>query len=103
MGDVFMVASGKGGVGKTTLCAMLGSQFARMDKTVVMLDTDFGLRNLDLYFHLENKIIYNLVDVLKGVCSYRQALLPLVPIVHFILCRAAGIMIFPYRKMPFPA
>lgn len=50
MGDVFMVASGKGGVGKTTLCAMLGSQFARMDKTVVMLDTDFGLRNLDLYF-----------------------------------------------------
>ena len=59
MGDVFMVASGKGGVGKTTLCAMLGSQFARMDKTVVMLDTDFGLRNLDLYFHLENKIIYN--------------------------------------------
>lgn len=77
MGDVFMVASGKGGVGKTTLCAMLGSQFARMDKTVVMLDTDFGLRNLDLYFHLENKIIYNLVDVLKGVCSYRQALLPL--------------------------
>ena len=77
MGDVFMVASGKGGVGKTTLCAMLGSQFARMDKTVVMLDTNFGLRNLDLYFHLENKIIYNLVDVLKGVCSYRQALLPL--------------------------
>ena len=42
MGDVFMVASGKGGVGKTTLCAMLGSQFARMDKTVVMLETDFG-------------------------------------------------------------
>ncbi len=77
MGDVFMVASGKGGVGKTTLCAMLGSQFARMDKTVVMLDTDFGLRNLDLYFHLENKIIYNLVDVLQGVCSYRQALLSL--------------------------
>ena len=57
MGDVFMVASGKGGVGKTTLCAMLGSQFARMDKTVVMLDTDFGLRNLDLYFHLENNFL----------------------------------------------
>ena len=98
MGDVFMVASGKGGVGKTTLCAMLGSQFARMDKTVVMLDTDFGLRNLDLYFHLENKIIYNLVDVLKGRLFYHW-----IPIVHFILCRAAGIMIFPYRKMPFPA
>ncbi|MBD8914470.1 MAG: hypothetical protein EGR77_00470 [Pseudobutyrivibrio sp.] len=77
MSEVIMVASGKGGVGKTTLCAMLGTQFARMDKTVVMLDTDFGLRNLDLYFHLENKIIYNLVDVLSGVCSYRQALLPL--------------------------
>ena len=66
MSEVIMVASGKGGVGKTTLCAMLGTQFARMDKTVVMLDTDFGLRNLDLYFHLENKIIYNLVDVLSG-------------------------------------
>lgn len=77
MSEVIMIASGKGGVGKTTLCALLGSEFARMDKTVVMLDTDFGLRNLDLCFRLENKIVYNLVDVLKGTCSIRQSLIPL--------------------------
>ena len=72
MSEVIMIASGKGGVGKTTVTALLGSQLARMDKTVVMLDTDFGLRNLDLYFQLQDRIVYNLVDVLCGTCSFQQ-------------------------------
>ena len=77
MSEVIMIASGKGGVGKTTVTALLGSQLARMDKTVVMLDTDFGLRNLDLYFQLQERIVYNLVDVLCGTCSFQQAIIPI--------------------------
>ena len=77
MSEVIMIASGKGGVGKTTVTALLGSQLARMDKTVVMLDTDFGLRNLDLYFQLQDRIVYNLVDVLCGTCSFQQAIIPI--------------------------
>lgn len=75
--EIVMITSGKGGVGKTTATAFLGAELSRMDKSVVLIDTDFGLRNLDLQFSLDKKIIYNIVDVLDGTCSLRQALLPL--------------------------
>lgn len=73
MGEIVMVISGKGGVGKTTTAALLGLQFSRMDKKVVLVDTDFGFRNLDIFFCMENQIRYNVADVLRGVCSVRQA------------------------------
>lgn len=72
-----MITSGKGGVGKTTATAFLGTELSRMDKSVVMIDTDFGLRNLDLHFSLDRRIVYNIVDVLDGTCSLKQALIPL--------------------------
>ncbi len=75
MSEIVMITSGKGGVGKTTTTALMGLQLSQMDKKVVLIDTDFGLRNLDILFSLENKIIYNIVDVLHGTCTLKQALL----------------------------
>lgn len=75
MSEVIVVASGKGGVGKTTTAANIGAGLARMDKKVVLIDTDIGLRNLDVVMGLENRIIYNLVDVVEGNCRIRQALI----------------------------
>ena len=60
MGVVYVVTSGKGGVGKTTTTANLGCGLARLGKQVVMLDTDIGLRNLDVVLGLENRIVYML-------------------------------------------
>lgn len=74
MGTVIVVTSGKGGVGKTTAVANIGTALAQMGKRVVMVDTDIGLRNLDVVVGLENRIVYNLVDVVKGRCRLRQAL-----------------------------
>lgn len=76
MGKVIMVTSGKGGVGKTTVTANLGMELARSEKKVVLLDTDFGLRNLDIIMGLEHKMLYHLGDVLSGECRMRQALIP---------------------------
>ena len=75
MGDVIVITSGKGGVGKTTTTANIGTGLAKLGKTVVMIDTDIGLRNLDVIMGLENKIVYNLVDVIEGKCRIKQALI----------------------------
>ncbi len=75
MSEVIVVTSGKGGVGKTTSTASIGAGLARMNKKVVLVDTDIGLRNLDVVMGLENRIIYNLVDVVEGNCRVKQALI----------------------------
>ena len=74
MSEVIVITSGKGGVGKTTVCANLGAAFARLDKKCVVIDTDLGLRNLDVVMGLENRIVYNLIDVAEGTCRLKQAL-----------------------------
>ena len=75
MSEVIVVTSGKGGVGKTTTSANVGTGLAAMGKRVVLIDTDIGLRNLDVVMGLENRIVYNLVDVIEGKCRIKQALI----------------------------
>lgn len=75
MGEVIVITSGKGGVGKTTTTANLGAGLSGLDKKVVVVDTDLGLRNLDVVMGLENLIVYNLVDVIEGTCRLKQALI----------------------------
>ena len=75
MGEVIVVTSGKGGVGKTTTTANIGAGLSRLDKKVVIIDTDLGLRNLDVVMGLENLIVYNLVDVIEGKCRMKKALI----------------------------
>lgn len=75
MSEVIVVTSGKGGVGKTTTSANVGTGLAKLNKKVVLIDTDIGLRNLDVVMGLENRIVYNLVDVVEGNCRYKQALI----------------------------
>ncbi|MCB8945906.1 MAG: septum site-determining protein MinD [Ardenticatenaceae bacterium] len=74
-GKVITVTSGKGGVGKTTISANLASALAQMGKKVVAIDADIGLRNLDVVMGLENRIVYDLVDVVEGRCRLRQAMI----------------------------
>ena len=75
MGEVIVITSGKGGVGKTTTTANIGTGLAKLGKSVVLIDTDIGLRNLDVVMGLENRIVYNLVDVVTGICRINQALI----------------------------
>ena len=75
MGKVIVITSGKGGVGKTTTTANIGIGLSQMDKKVIVIDTDLGLRNLDVVMGLENRIVYNLVDVIEGSCRLKQALI----------------------------
>ena len=75
MGEVIVITSGKGGVGKTTTTANLGSALALNGKKVVLVDTDIGLRNLDVVMGLENRIVYDIVDVVEKKCKLRQALI----------------------------
>ena len=75
MSEVIVITSGKGGVGKTTTVANIGTGLAMMGKKVAVVDTDIGLRNLDVVLGLENRIVYNLVDVINGTCRLRQALI----------------------------
>ena len=75
MSEVIVVTSGKGGVGKTTVAANLGCGLALLGNKVVLIDTDIGLRNLDVVMGLENRIVYNLVDVVEGGCRIKQALI----------------------------
>lgn len=73
--EVIVVTSGKGGVGKTTTSANVGTGLAKLGKKVCLIDTDIGLRNLDVVMGLENRIVYNLVDVVEGNCRIKQALI----------------------------
>ena len=75
MSEVIVITSGKGGVGKTTTTANVGTGLAMLNKKVVMIDTDIGLRNLDVVLGLENRIVYNLVDVVEERCRIKQALI----------------------------
>lgn len=74
-GRVVTITSGKGGVGKTTATANLGAALAASGDRVVCLDADIGLRNLDVVLGLENRIVYDLVDIIEGRCRLRQALI----------------------------
>jgi len=75
MGEVIVITSGKGGVGKTTTTANIGTGLALEGKSVVLVDADIGLRNLDVVMGLENRIVYDLVDVVDGICRMKQALI----------------------------
>ena len=75
MGEAVVFTSGKGGVGKTTTIANIGAGLSLADKKVVMLDTDMGLRNLDVVMGLEDRITYNLLDLLEEKCRLNQALI----------------------------
>jgi septum site-determining protein MinD len=74
-GTVITITSGKGGVGKTTAVANLSAALASAGKKVVAIDADIGLRNLDVVMGLENRIVYDLVDVVEGTCRLRQAMI----------------------------
>lgn len=75
MSEVIVITSGKGGVGKTTTSANLGTGLAMQGKKVAMIDADIGLRNLDVIMGLENRIVYDLIDVVEGNCRLKQALI----------------------------
>lgn len=75
MGKAIVITSGKGGVGKTTTTANLGAALAQLGHTVVLVDADIGLRNLDVVMGLENRIVYHVVDAIKGKCTVQKALI----------------------------
>lgn len=75
MSEVIVITSGKGGVGKTTTAANLGSALSLEKKKTVIVDADIGLRNLDCVMGLENRIVYDIVDVVEGTCRLKQALI----------------------------
>ena len=83
MSEVIVITSGKGGVGKTTTTANIGTGLAQLNKKVVMIDTDIGLRNLDVVMGLENRIVYNLVDVVEANAVYVR---PLSRIRNILIC-----------------
>lgn len=75
MGEAIVVTSGKGGVGKTTTTANIGTGLAALGKNVVVVDGDTGLRNLDVLMGLENRIVFTLLDVVEDKCKLKQALI----------------------------
>lgn len=75
MSQVIVVTSGKGGVGKTAFSANIGAGLAKLGHKVVLLDADIGLRNLDIALGLENRVVYDLVDVINNECSLETAML----------------------------
>ena len=75
MSEVIVITSGKGGVGKTTTTANLGTALSLEGKKTVVVDADIGLRNLDVVMGLENRIVYDMVDVVEGNCRLKQALI----------------------------
>jgi len=75
MSEVYVITSGKGGVGKTTTSANIGAGLAAQGKKVALVDADIGLRNLDVVMGLENRIVYDIIDVIEGNCRLKQALI----------------------------
>ncbi|WP_142414576.1 septum site-determining protein MinD [Hathewaya massiliensis] len=75
MGEVIVITSGKGGVGKTTTTANIGTGLASLGKKVVVVDGDTGLRNLDVLMGLENRIVFTILDVIEERCVLRKALI----------------------------
>lgn len=75
MARVIVITSGKGGVGKTTICANLGYALAGLNLRVLLIDVDFGLNNLDVVMGVENKIVYDICDIVEGKCRAKQALI----------------------------
>ena len=75
MGKTIVVTSGKGGVGKTTATANIGTGLAMRGHNVVVIDSDIGLRNLDVVMGLENRIVYDLVDIIEGRCKLNQGMI----------------------------
>lgn len=73
MGKAIVVTSGKGGVGKTTTTANIGAGLAVLGQQVALIDADIGLRNLDLFMGLENRVVYHLVDVIEGRANWKKA------------------------------
>lgn len=88
-GKVVTISSGKGGVGKTTATANLGISLASLGKKVVVIDADIGLRNLDVIMGLENRIVYDLVDIVEGRSKLRQAMIKHKKFDHLFLIPAA--------------
>ena len=75
MSKVIVITSGKGGVGKTTSTANLGTALSLEGKRTIVIDADIGLRNLDVVMGLENRIVYDLVDIVEERCKYKQAMI----------------------------
>ncbi|MBQ6496098.1 MAG: septum site-determining protein MinD [Firmicutes bacterium] len=75
MGEVILVSSGKGGTGKTMFSVNLGAILAKYGYRVMLIDMDMGLRNMDLYLGMEDRVIYNLMDVLTGMCRINKAMI----------------------------
>lgn len=74
MGEAILIASGKGGVGKTVFAANMGATLARSGASVVLVDMNIGMRNLDICMGLESRIVYDLTDAIIGICSLKKAL-----------------------------
>ena len=75
MGKVILVSSGKGGTGKTMFSVNLGAVLAQREKRVILIDLDMGLRNMDIYLGMENKVVYNIMDVVSGICRIKKAMI----------------------------
>lgn len=75
MGKVILVSSGKGGTGKTMFTVNLGTILAQRGKRVMLMDLDMGLRNMDIYLGMENKVVYNIMDVVSGICRIKKAMI----------------------------
>ena len=89
-GRTIVITSGKGGVGKTTATANLGTALAMRGQKVVVIDADIGLRNLDVIMGLENRIVYDLVNVIEGKCKMHQAMIRDKHKLELFLIPAAG-------------
>lgn len=74
MGRSFVITAGKGGVGKTTASANIGASLSHLGRKVVVVDMDIGLRNLDVVMGLENRVVYNIMDIIQERCKVNQAL-----------------------------
>ena len=88
-GRIIVVTSGKGGVGKTTATASIGAALALSDRRVAVIDMDIGLRNLDVVLGLESRVVFNIVDVVKGKCKLRQAAIRDKKVENFFLIPAS--------------